>query len=244
MFHHHHFHHHPFLHHFPIDHMLNILIVHIVLALRPRSLHRVPTGEPLTTIPDPNTLRPHVLDNDLATFTHLRLLHGKLPNLPDPMLMTLHLDVNIVINQLTEILHIAIALEDVFRPETVNSTLHVHTLPRHLHHELPLDDGHLLVLTSLDVPHLVIGTMTCHADLVAARLTELTLPIVKTLLVTHVLENIIALVNQFLTAIGSPIHMTLALIHQAPQVTVRILSVFAAAPGLIKIAPPQDQTLF
>ena len=224
--------------------MLNILIVHIVLALRPRSLHRVPTGEPLTTIPDPNTLPPHVPDNDPATFIHLRPLHERFPNPLEPMSMNLNLDVNIVTNQLTEILPIVIALEDVLRPETVNRTLRVHALPRHQHHDLPPDEGHLPVLTNLGAPHLVIETMTCLADLVVARLTGPTLPIVKTLLVAHILENIIAIVNQSSTAIGSPIHMTLALIHQAPQVTVRIPSDFAAAPGLIQIAPPQDQTLF
>ena len=148
----------------------------------------------------------------------------------------LNLDKTIVATQLHEILPTAIANEDALLPETVHCIMNphlVHDLLRHQHHAPHPDEG-LPVQTSLDAP-------TCLADLVAAHLIVLTLPIVRTPFAAHI---IIAIVNQPQNTIGSPQHMALAPIYLAPHVTVRVLFDFAAAPGLIQIAPQPDQTSF
>ena len=220
---------------------------HTALALRPRSLHRVPTGEPLTTTPDPNTPPLHVPDNDLATSIHLRLLHERLPNPLEHMSGNLNLDMNIVDIQLTEPPLTDIVNEEALQPETAHRILNLHLvrdLLRHQHHEPPPDEGRLPVQISPVALHLAIGTLACLADLVAAHLIEQTLLIEKTPLAARIMEITIVIVNRPQSATGSPQRMDLPLIHLAHHVIVRARSDFAAALGHIQIAPQPDQTSF
>ena len=75
--------------------------------------------------PDPNTPLLHAPDTDLATSTHPRLPHARLPNRLDLMNGNLHLAMNTVDIMLTVILLAAIAHEVVLPPETAHCTLNL-----------------------------------------------------------------------------------------------------------------------
>ena len=74
---------------------------------------------------DPNTPLLHAPDTDLATSTHPRPPHARLPNLLEPTKGHLLFAMNTVDIMLTVILLAAIAHEVVLPPETAHCTLNL-----------------------------------------------------------------------------------------------------------------------